>query len=282
MLGCLAPGCSVHAVGPAAVDSVSDMPRLLHLGSSLHSTFASRLTAGCDAILAIVLAPSCAACGELLDHPTRGPVCERCWQSIRPLSPPLCDACGEPLASPRLLATPLLCARCRRTVHHVVRARAVGAYDEALRAIVHALKYDGRRSIARRLGGLMQVSGADLLSGADLAVPVPLHRSRHRLRGFNQAEDLARHLGLPVVRALQRVRATLPQAELSEARRRHNVRNAFAPARRAATCRGATIVLVDDVSTTGATLEACARTLREAGAREVRAVTAARAVRLRR
>jgi ComF family protein len=257
------------------------MRRLLRLGSSFRSALAPRLTAGCDALLTIVLAPSCAACGELLDHPTRGPVCDRCWQSIRPLTAPLCDGCGEPLPSPRPSPTPPLCIRCRRTLRHVTRARAVGAYDDALRAIVHALKYDGRRSIAPRLGGLMRVCGAELLIGVDAAVPVPLHRSRHRRRGFNQADDLARHLGLPVVPALRRMRATEPQAELPEARRHRNVGGAFAPGRAIARCRGATIVLVDDVSTTGATLEACARTLREAGVREVRALTAARAVRLR-
>jgi ComF family protein len=158
----------------------------------------------------------------------------------------------------------------------------VGSYDGALRAIVHALKYDGRRSIARRLGRLMRSCGSQLLVDADVAVPVPLHRSRHRQRGFNQADDLARQLGLPVVRALQRVHATQPQAELPEARRHRNVSGAFAPARGIRHCRGATIVLVDDVSTTGATLEACARALCAAGAGEVRALTAARAVRLRR
>ena len=104
-------------------------------------------------------------------------------------------------------------------------------YDGALRAIVHALKYDGRRSLARPLGGLMRERGAELLAGADCAVPVPLHRSRRRRRGFNQADDLARHLGLPVVPALRRVRATPPQAELPAARRHGNVRGAFAPAR---------------------------------------------------
>ena len=79
---------------------------------------------------------------------------------------------------------------------HVDRARAVGAYDGALRAIVHALKYDGRRSLARPLAELMRHRGAEMLTGADWAVPVPLHRSRRRERGFNQAADLARHLGI--------------------------------------------------------------------------------------
>ncbi len=157
------------------------------------------------------------------------------------------------------------------------RARAVGAYDGALRQIVHAFKYDGRRSIAPRLALLISSQAPDLIAGADLAVPVPLHRSRERQRGFNQARDLARGLGLPVLSALERRRATRPQVELPAGRRHGNVRDAFAPAHRAPVA-GRVVVLVDDVATTGATLDACARVLKGAGAREVRAVTVARVV----
>jgi len=121
----------------------------------------------------------------------------------------------------------------------------------------------------------MRVSGADLVGGADVAVPVPLHRSRQRSRGFNQAADLARHLGLPVRAALRRVRATPSQTDLPAARRHANVRDAFAM-RRGQDVRGLRIVLVDDVCTTGATLEACARVLRDGGATQVSALTAAR------
>src|SRR5204862_6556651 len=124
--------------------------------------------------------------------------------------------------------------------------------------------------------------GADLLDGAGCAVPVPLHASRRRSRGFNQAFDLARHLGLPVSKALRRVRATTAQTGLPAAQRHRNVRHAFAPTRHARVLAGAIVVLVDDVSTTGATLEACARALKEAGVREVRALTAARVVASRR
>ena len=126
----------------------------------------------------------------------------------------------------------------------------------------------------------MRIRGADVLAGADAAVPVPLHPSRRRERGFNQAADLARHLGLPVIHALRRVRATAAQAGLPAARRHGNVRGAFAPTRRPRPWTAATVVLVDDVSTTGATLEACARALKAAGVREVRALTAARVVTL--
>jgi ComF family protein len=153
-----------------------------------------------------------------------------------------------------------------------------------LRDIIHALKYDGRRTLAPRLAALMAQQGADVLAGADVAVPVPLHSARERERGFNQAEDLARGLGLPTACALRRVKSTRPQVDLSAAERQDNVREAFAIrddeapgfSRGTPAVRGAVVVLVDDVTTTGATLDACARVLRDAGAREVRALTAAR------
>ena len=104
---------------------------------------------------------------------------------------------------------------------------------------------------------------------------VPLHPWRHYTRGFNQAAELAEHLGLPVVRALRRTRATITQTDLPEGQRHENVKGAFGL--RHPIARGAIVVLVDDVSTTGATVDACARVLLEAGAGQVRALTAARA-----
>jgi ComF family protein len=159
----------------------------------------------------------------------------------------------------------------------LTRARAIGEYAGSLRHIVHALKYDGRRSIAAQLAARLAMHGADVLDGAECVVPVPLHRSRMRARGFNQAAEIAQHLPLPVQHALKRVRATPSQTDLPAARRHANVRNAFTPRRRA-DVRGRIVVLVDDVSTTGATLDACARVLLDSGAKEVRALTAARVV----
>jgi ComF family protein len=236
-----------------------------------------------DAVLSVVLAPSCAACRVLLEEPTRGPVCEQCWRSILPLTPPLCECCGDPLPSWRVISVPLArCARCRRRPRIVDRAAAVGAYDGALRAIVHAFKYEGRRSLARPLADLIRRRCGAVLDGASCLVPVPLHPSRRRERGFNQASDLARRLGLPLRPALRRVRATPSQISLPASRRHGNVRDAFAATRHARSLGGAIVVLVDDVSTTGATLEACARVLKDVGVVEVRAVTAARAVLSRR
>lgn len=123
----------------------------------------------------------------------------------------------------------------------------------------------------------MIVSGASVLRDADVAVPVPLHRSRKRTRGFNQAAEIARYLSIPAIPALKRTRATKSQTDLPAEARHANVRGAFT-LRRGVEVEGRVIVLVDDVSTTGATLEACAQVLLDAGAREVRALTAARVV----
>ncbi len=229
-----------------------------------------------DAALALLLAPSCAACRAPLPHPTRGVVCAACWTSIVPIAPPICDGCGDPLRSWRVL-TIARCARCRQPGRILGRMRAIGPYDGTLRAVIHALKYDGRRSVAAGLAALLERRGTAVLDGADLVVPVPLHRARQRRRGFNQAEAIARRLPLPMARALVRVRDTPSQTGLSAGARRANVRGAFRVVR-PARVRGAVVVLVDDVSTTGATLEACARALVAGGAREVRALTAARVV----
>jgi ComF family protein len=185
-------------------------------------------------------------CGASLEQPLSGAVCERCWSAVARF----------PLPAP-----------------------AVGEYDGVLREIIHALKYEGRRSTAPRLSALMAQQGAHLLAGVDVVVPVPLHRTRERERGFNQAEDLARGLGLPVARMLRRVKSTRPQVDLPADERRLNVKDAFEVVSRIGRPEGRPpqiVVLVDDVTTTGATLEACARVLKRAGVREVRALTAAR------
>jgi ComF family protein len=243
----------------------------------------SALRSAVDAVLVVVFAPACAACGVLLDYPSRGPVCDACWRSIRPITQPVCDRCGDPLPTWRAISVPLeRCPRCRRSSPAIDHARAIGEYEGPLRAIVHALKYDGRRSLARPLAGMMRAIAADVLAGVDCAVPVPLHPSRRRHRGFNQAADLAKHLDVPVCAALKRIRATATQTGLPAARRHRNVRDAFELTRAGRGLAGAIVLVVDDVSTTGATLDACARVLKRAGVKEVRALTAARVVTSRR
>ena len=149
-----------------------------------------------------------------------------------------------------------------------------------MKEIIHALKYERRRSIAAPLGELMRVTGARLLKDAVVVVPVPLHPRRQYQRGFNQADDLARQLGLPVAPLLKRVVHTQSQSELPKDQRRANVKDAFEfrSDARSLIPDPRIVVLVDDVSTTGSTLDACARVLKSAGVREVRAITAARVV----
>jgi ComF family protein len=228
------------------------------------STFPTSLRRLADAAIAVLLAPQCAACEQPLERPTQGAVCDACWIAATPLTPT-----GRDSFPP-----------------FIGLAAAIGPYDGRLRDIIHALKYDRRPTIARRLAWRMSAAGVDVLAGAHFLVPVPLHRSRQRQRGFNQARELARYLGVPVCDALVRTRRTDAQADLPAARRRANVRGAFACrglARRgtghadAHEITGKVLVLIDDVATTGATLNACAEALLDAGAAEVRALVAARA-----
>jgi ComF family protein len=235
-----------------------------------------------NALLRAVLAPVCAVCNLPLDAPLSGSVCAACWRAVELIVPPLCEQCGDQIPNDHAGAR---CDRCQRGDTVFDHATSIGVYDGSLREMVHALKYRGRRMIASSLAERMRRSGVSVLAGADAVVPVPLHPRRFWSRGFNQADDLAQGLGLPVWRVLRRHRGGPPQAGLPAPQRHANAQGAYAiglverwrPQRRNR-LRGATVVLVDDVLTTGATLNACAVVLRQAGVRRVRAITAARAV----
>lgn len=236
----------------------------------------SGIWSAANAVAAALLAPTCAVCEALLEEPLHGCVCRNCWAAVRFITPPVCDRCGDPL--PRPVCE---CRQCSNRERVVERSRAVGEYEGTLRGIIHALKYDGRRSLAGPLAGEMKARAGELLAQADCVTPVPLHWWRQHRRGFNQARELARHLELPVVDVLTRTRHTRAQVELAAEHRRTNVQEAFGlrrPYRSLRSVHGLTIVLVDDVSTTGATLEECANVLKTAGASKVYAVTAARVI----
>jgi ComF family protein len=228
-------------------------------------------------LLAAVFPTRCRACSAALERPADGPLCAACWSRLPRHQAPLCE-CGVPL--PASAATP--CGRCRRGLGHVARGFSLGPYKGVLRTLVLELKYRSRRRLADRLAELVCTApgaSAALPEGA-LLVPVPLHPRRARQRGFNQSELLAagisRRTGLPVApRALLRKRDTPAQAGLSAAARRRNVAGAFV-VRQASRVRGRTVVLVDDVLTTGATTRACALALLQAGAGAVHVLTLAR------
>jgi ComF family protein len=202
-----------------------------------------------DRALLSLFDPTCAACQAPLDDQRRGPVCGTCWASIRPL--------------PTFLAES--------------DARAIGLHEAPLRNIIHAFKYRGHGSLAAPLGALMRDAARDWLDDA-VVVPVPLHPWRSWRRGFNQADLLACALGRPVWRALRRRRLGRPQAGLHAEERRANVSGVYVMRRWQPRHVPDRVVLVDDVMTTGATAEACAQVLKEAGVQRVQVLTASRAL----
>jgi ComF family protein len=244
--------------------------------------------------LATVLFPTaCALCGEDLSRAFAARVCNACWAALAPWTGPVCSRCGLPLASDRALdSVAALCGDCRNGEFHFDRARSYGLYAGRLREVILQLKFHGGERLGPKLGVLLVEAWKSLEAETPverpLVVPVPLHRSRERERGFNQAEFLARGFCRAfrsadpgrwadlVAHTLRRRRATRPQAGLSLRGRHENVRGVFEVVR-PARVRDREVFLVDDVMTTGATVSACARELKRAGARQVVVLTAARA-----
>jgi ComF family protein len=230
-------------------------------------------------------------CGEELTEAGGSAICRNCWDSIEPWTGPACPRCGLPFATSSA-ADAALCTECRLGEQEFDLARSYGLYLGTLRRAILLLKFQRRERLGQRLGtllGSVWESVEELKAGAEvLLVPVPLHPSRARERGFNQAELLARGLVRKLARAgerraprvepscLRRTRPTPPQTGLSLEARRANVRGVFA-VERPAMVRDRLVVLVDDVMTTGATLCACAAALKQAGAARVLALTLARA-----
>ena len=241
-----------------------------------------------DSLVAVLLPSKCRICTQPLLRLRRVPVCDACVSSLQRAQVNACSICGEALdfASPD---APEVCGLCRRAHPEFDFAISFGAYDGALRRLVHLLKYERVRPAASILGErLAEVLSEHRFAGDQLVllIPVPLHRIKRRQRGFNQSELIARcalrYLNRDRYRVqignLQRIRATVSQTGLTRHQRRQNVRGAFvinAPEQ----VRDRSLVLVDDVYTTGTTLNECARVLRKAGAREVVVATVARVYR---
>jgi ComF family protein len=238
-----------------------------------------RLAAG---TLDLVLPPQCLACGAIAEG--EAALCAGCFSRLRFLSHPLCDACGYPFELGEG-AIAGLCAACLRRAPSFDRARAVFAYDDESRGLVIGFKHADRTHAAPAFARWLARAGAELIRECDIIAPVPLHRWRLFRRRYNQAAllalALARLAAKPCVPGLlHRLRATPSQGGLGRLGRARNVRGAFAVTERArAGLAGRRVLLIDDVLTTGATVEEAARALKAEGAAAVDVLTLARVIR---
>ncbi len=232
-----------------------------------------------DGVVALALPPVCPLSGERVTE--AGTLAPDVWAGLSFITRPLCDVSGVPFETD--LGEGAVSARVAARPPDYDRARAALVYDGDARKLVHLFKYGDRMDLAPLLARWIVHAGRELLADADLLAPVPLHRRRLMWRRFNQSAALAsavgQQTGIPVEPALlERSRATQSQVGLSRAGRRRNVRGAFRLSVPKHQVAGRRIVLIDDVLTSGATVEACARVLRRAGAARVDVLTLARVV----
>src|SRR6266550_6901839 len=229
--------------------------------------------------LDIALPTLCVACREPVDGEG---VCAECWARLSFIAPPFCPKLGIPFVydpGPELLSMEAIA-----NPPAYQRARAAVRYDDVARTLVHALKYQDRTDLAPAMGRWMARAGQELLDAADVLVPVPLHWRRGWSRRYNQSGALARVIsrqsGVKLAsEALRRIRATEQQIGLSRPQRASNVQGAFKVAtERSADIAGRRVILVDDVLTSGATTDACARALLRAKAASVDVLVFARVV----
>lgn len=201
-----------------------------------------------------------------------GALCTKCLSTILPISPPLCERCGR-----ALISSNAVCPDCRVHPLTITQIRAATWHEGAARKAIHALKYGKRRDTAAPLAKLIASQLSASKYTFDIITSVPLHPSRQAERGYNQAEllaqETARRMHVPFARLLERTRATTDQIGLDGLARRTNVHGAFRVTMR---IENNSIVLVDDVCTTGATLDACAQVLFQSGARAVYGAAVAR------
>ena len=231
--------------------------------------------------LDLILPPRCIATGEIVDAP--GMVTPAFWSELAFIESPFCTTCGLPFSFEAPFGT--LCAACIDLEPLFDRARSAVVYNDASRKLIIDFKYGDRLHFAQTFAPWMSRAGAALLEEADFIVPVPLHARRLWLRRFNQSAVLAQELAKRSGKAclpdgLIRLRHTVQQKGLSRQHRTDNVKNAFAVNGRCMNMmKGRNVLLIDDVFTSGATLNECARTLKKRGAAQVFVLTIARVTR---
>jgi len=236
-----------------------------------------------ERLLQFFLPPQCPCCEKFLEERERG-ICADCLLKIHWIEPPFCSVCGSPFVSKEIDCHP--CAACLRKGKYFTMARALGYYEDPLQEAIHQWKYEQKITFNPIFGEWMAQGLARYWDARqiDLLIPVPLHRQRLRERGFNQAlllvEELSRRAGIPYrKRVLRKKNPTTPQVNLSGAEREKGVRGSFHILDRKA-LEGKSILLVDDVYTTGATVNECSKVLLAGGAKRVDVLTLAHAVKI--
>jgi ComF family protein len=232
-------------------------------------------------LLDFVFPPLCHVCRTFIPDAGEIHICPRCREGMPLIDSPLCTLCGVPFLG---VGGDHVCGPCTKAKPHFDAARAVFVYEGSSRDMIHSFKYHYKTHLRRPLALLTidHLSEFILSQSPELIMPVPLHRKRLRSRGFNQAvllgEIIAKHSNLPMDRDnLKRVRWTEPQVKLSADDRRANVKGAFS-IREPLCVQNLGILLVDDVLTTGSTVDECSRVLKSAGASRVSVITVARAL----
>jgi ComF family protein len=231
------------------------------------------------ALFSLFFPDDCRVCGDPLHEITRVPVCRSCLHGPKPIDAEFfCVSCRTPFLNSFPLDSEGRCALCRSGLRGFDAAYCYGSYEGCLRELIHLYKYGRMKPLAQPLSRFLSAA-LPRDERFDFITPVPLHWRRQWQRGFNQSELLARALsrriGIPMVKALKRVRSTQTQAGLSNTNRRRNVTLAFRCAK-SADVRDQRILLIDDVMTTGSTAAACALALKRAGAGRISLLTVAR------
>ena len=218
---------------------------------------------------------TCVFCGEDCDKKREVDVCSNCIKNLPYNSGRICKKCGKPLEIGSS------CPSCKFTKHYFTKARAPFIYDNMIRQAIHRLKFNGERFIATSLAYFLFLSYKQLEIEADYIVPIPLSENRLKERGYNQAEELARKLsdftGVDLLNELEKVKETPKQSNTELEDRKRNVENVF-KIKSNKRIKNKTIVLVDDVYTTGATVDSASKELKRKGAAKVYVLTVAHTI----